>query len=121
MVIKFDPDVEIYNLYINVENLTAPTYDLVVKSQFSNDFLLEAELTTVTSNERYTHFSFEPEIDLKNDIGGIYEYIILENENIIDAGLIKIVNVGNELETKSYISNNETRKSRVLYRPKDNI
>jgi hypothetical protein len=44
---------------------------------------------------------------------------VSKNENIIDAGLIKIVNVGNELPTKSFVSNNEKRKSRVLYRPKE--
>ena len=117
MVIELNPLVEIYNMYINIENLTDTTYDLKIKSQFSNDYLLETTLTTVSSNERYTHFSFEPEIDLKNDIGGIYEYIISKNENVIDSGLIKIVNKGNELPTKSYISNNDTRKSKVLYRP----
>jgi len=117
MNIIFEEEKVFYDIYINV-GLLLDNYTLVIKSLYSNDILINVGLETILSNERYTHFRFELiDLDLKNDIGGIYEYIISFNDDIVDAGLIKVVNKENELSTKSYVSGNEKRKSKVLYRP----
>jgi len=120
MTIQLEENINIYNIYSNVEELFGSDYKLIIKSLYSNTNILVADLDTISSNDRYTHFQFNKgTIDLKNDINGIYEYTIKENDDIIDKGLVKIVNKGNELPTISYKSNNEQRKSKVLYRPKN--
>lgn len=121
MNIIFEEEKVSYDIYINVGLLLEPIYTLTIKSLYSNDELLVIDLTTILSNERYTHFRFSLNggLNLNNDIGGIYEYLIKLNNNLIDSGLIKVVNKENELPTKNYISNNETRKGKVLYRPKN--
>lgn len=121
MNIIFELNKLVYDIYINVGNIDEEKeYKLKINSLYSNDELLLIDLTTVLTNSRYTHFYFELENTnlLINDINGIYEYIILDDlENIVDTGLIKVINKLNGLPTKNYVSNNEKRKSRVLYRP----
>jgi hypothetical protein len=121
MNISFELNKSVYDIYINVGNIDEDKeYKLKIDSLYSNEELLLIDLTTVLTNGRYTHFYFELENTdlLKNDINGIYEYIILDDlDNIVDTGLVKIVNKVNGLPTKNYVSNNEKRKSRVLYRP----
>ncbi len=119
MTLELNNDINIYNIYSNIDNLLGE-YKLIIKSLYSNTDILVVDLDTITSNDRYTHFQFNKgNLDTKNDINGIYQYIIKESNDIIDSGLVKIVNKGNELPTISYVSNNETRKSKVLYRPKN--
>lgn len=148
MTLELNPNRLTYDLYVNIINYLEDKATLIVKSQYSNTILFQTILSTQLSNERYTYFEFETDLDLTNDINGIYEYIIVSSEttvfiwnlnfvkfneetrlfnfsdnsgeldgNTIDFGLIKIINKGNELETLSYISNNEERKAKILYRP----
>ena len=119
MNIVFEAEKISYDIYINVP-LLLDEYKLIINGLYSNDILLEINLTTILTNERYTHFRFSltDELDLRNDIGGIYEYFIQDIDGIIDSGLIKVINRENELSTKSYTSSNEKRKAKVLYRPK---
>lgn len=121
MNIIFELNKLVYDIYINVGNIDEEKeYKLKINSLYSNDELLLIDLNVVLTNGRYTYFDFELDEDFNftNDIAGIYEYLILDDlDDIVDTGLVKIVNKANTLPTKNYVSNNEKRKSRVLYRP----
>jgi hypothetical protein len=117
MTIKIESD-STYYLYSNVGELSGNSYTLAVNSLYTNTQLFTTEIELLESNERYSQFEFTPVVDLKNDVNGIYQFQIKDNENLIDVGMIKVFNPENNLPTKKYESKNETRKSVTVYRPK---
>ena len=106
------------NFYINYGPLVETTYVLELYSQHSNDNLVVIDITNTVSNERYTQFSIDvDDIQTNLDIDGIYNYTVKHDGEIIDYGLLKLINKNNELDSVSYQSDNEERKSRILYNP----
>lgn len=111
-------DTELVFFYINIGPLVEETYLLELYSQHSNDNLVAIDITTNESNSRYTQFSIEvADIPTDLDINGIYNYKVKFDGETIDYGLLKLINKNNELDSISYQSNNEDRKSRILYKP----
>ena len=106
------------NFYINYGPLVETTYVLELYSQHSNDNLVVIDITNTISNERYTQFSIDvDDIPTDLDINGIYNYVVKADNETIDYGLVKLINKNNELDSVSYQSDNEERKSRILYKP----
>lgn len=106
------------NKYINDD------VDFVVISQQSNDVLFRTTAYASTVNDRYSSFiiyqnRFEWSFDagFSQDIDGIYNYQLKIEDQVVDYGLIKIINEDNTLPTDSFISNNENGKSRIVYKP----
>lgn len=98
--------------------------DFVVISQHTNDILFKTVGHTLEINDRYTSFIIYPNefewsfnTGFEKDIDGIYNYELKIEDEIVDYGLIKIINEDNQLPTDSFISNNEDGKSRVVYNP----
>lgn len=97
---------------------------LTIVSQHTNDVLFQTTAYLSTINDRFSSFviytnEFEWSFDagFNKDIDGIYNYTLKIDNNIVDYGLIKIINEDNTLPTDSFISDNEDGKSRVIYKP----
>jgi hypothetical protein len=118
MTITIPAESENVNFYINYGPLLEAQYVLELYSQHSNDNLVNIDISNISSNDRYTHFGINVEdIPTTLDIDGIYNYRVKDQDEIIDYGLIKLINKNNELDSISYQSDNEERKSRILYKP----
>ena len=102
-------------------NATVPLGDVNVDitSQYSKEKIISQIATVVTSNERYSTISvFLAEELASKHYNGIYEYKVYSESNIYDEGLMKIVTEpGGGQGTRAYISNNEDREAKVVYRP----
>lgn len=107
-----------YNLYINSSNLTDDNFTLVCNSLHNNTLLFNASLVLEESNDRYTHFTFDTDVDLDNDISGMYEMSVFQDDIIIDKFIIKIVNNNNILQPEPFKSTNERREAISVFRPK---
>ena len=117
MTITIPTESELVNFYINYGPYVGTSYVLELYSQHSNDLLVSLDLTTISTNDRYTHFSIDvDDIPTTLDIDGIYNYKV-KDDDVIDYGLVKLINKNNELDSISYQSDNEERKSRILYKP----
>ena len=119
MTLKLYDNLTTYSLAFNVPNLTGQWY-LLLKSQLSNSYfeIDPVALTLVSTNDRYTEFTFEfPEGLPKEHKNGIYRYDLSDNSNI-HSGLLKVIcDTGGTMGTVSYISNNEDQEASVYYRP----
>jgi hypothetical protein len=110
-----------YSIFTNIGDLDEEgEYSLKVISLHSMTALIDTPLLLTTTNPRYSEFIFgDPQINLKADLDGVYTFVIYQEGEEIDRGLVKVKNAGNELPSKKYVSDNEDRKAKVLYRPKD--
>lgn len=120
MTIEFIQGALNYSLYLNVANVSpGVTQTLQITSQASNTEILSVPFTIDTTNDRYTKISFEIAVDLPaKHLNSVANYAVLINDALIDQGIIKIVtNPGGTTYTENYISTNETRQSKVYYRP----
>lgn len=124
MTLKLQDGVTSYNLSFNLANATVTdTWAIVLRSQLSHQYTEVGPyiLTIVSTNDRYTEFSFTIAADLPDEHkNGIYEYTI---QNVTEAaniqtGLLKLVcGTGGEDGYTAYESDNEEREGPVYYRP----
>lgn len=119
MTINIDTT-EQFTFTFNTPNIPTTGIFLRLDSQYSNDVFLLWPGTVIETNERYS----ELEIDLTGtDISsghhnGIYYYQVLDNDNIYDMGLCKLItNPGGSFGKVEYVSGNENREAQVFYRP----
>ena len=120
MTIQFNEGDLNYSLYLNVANVSSgATQTLLVSSQASNDEILNVPFTIGNTNDRYTRidFTIDAEIPAKH-LNSMADYSVIIDDATIDEGILKITtNPGGGTYTQNYISNNETRQSKVYYRP----
>lgn len=108
-----------FEFYINTPDLALGDVSFDIKSQLSNDLIVTTTASVIDSNDRYSTISvtLNEEIQSKH-YNGIYEYTVYSNENIYDTGLLKITTEpGGSTGTRPYVSNNEDRQAKVIYRP----
>ena len=116
MTITIPKEATSIKFYINQGPLLESSYILEMYSQHSNTLLFSTTMQIIESNERYTGFTITvADIPTTLDINGIYNYFV-KGDDIVDYGLMKLINKNNELDSVSYKSDNEERKSRILYK-----
>lgn len=116
MTITITADTQEYSLYINGQH----TVDrLKVVSLYSKEVLLDVTGITSTNTDRYTTIPFSVASGFEDrHVNGIYMYIAYNGEEIVDSATIKIITEpGGGQGTEPYISNNENRDAKVIYRP----
>lgn len=108
-----------FDFYINTPNIPLGDVNFDIKSQLSNTNISTLLASVTESNERYSTISvFLTEDITSKHYNGIYEYTVYSNENIYDTGLLKIITEpGGSTGTQAYVSNNEDRQAKVIYRP----
>jgi hypothetical protein len=117
MTLKLQDSTTSYNLSFNVTNVTG-NWTLTLKSQLSHLNILDTALTVVTTNNRYTEFSFDVPQELpEQHKNGIYEYTITNGVDT-EVGLLKLIcGTGGTDGYTAYESNNEEREAPIYYRP----
>jgi len=105
-------------LAVNTPNLTPGTYYLAVQSQYNKN-VWAWELTLLSSNERYSEFSYViSEDERKAHINGIYNYELQSETSVIEGGLLKMITEeGGSTGTQEYVSDKETTEAYTYYRP----
>ena len=120
MTIQFNEETLNYSLYLNVANVAEGTVQtLNISSQASNTDILSVPFTISTTNNRYTQIDFTIDVTISpKHLNSMANYQVIIDGNIVDQGIIKITtNPGGGDFTINYISDNETRQSKVYYRP----
>lgn len=104
---------------VNVANMPTSNVSFQLMSQHSNDVMLTDDVVVTETNDRYTTFTLALPTDFyKKHYNGIYEYTLSDAENTYDRGLLKLVlTPGGDFGKNQYISNNEERQAKVIYRP----
>ena len=118
MTLKLTDGINLYNLAFNLQNVTG-SWTLSLRSQLSHTNIIdEAAMTTVSTGDRYTEFSFIiPDGLPEEHKNGIYEYTIT-NGTDSETGLLKLITgSGGTTGTQAYVSNNEDREATVYFRP----
>ena len=119
MTIKIKENQTYFDFAVDVPNITNMICDFIVTSQHSNDTLFGVKAYLIETNDRYSRFTCDiPSDTALNHWNGMHLYRLYLNETTYDTGSFKWVSSpGGETGTESYISNNETRQSKVIYRP----
>ncbi len=107
-----------FEFAIDTPNINIDTV-LEVSSQHSNTILFSIPATLLNSNDRYSRFECTVPTNLWNEHkDGMHTYRVIEGETVYDTGSFKLVTTpGGTAGTEPYISNNETRQAKVIYRP----
>ena len=105
------------NVSFNVSNVSG-THELKITSQYGKEVTTWA-LTLVETNDRYSEFTLDfTEAQTKAHSNGIYNYILLQDGETINSGLLKlIIENGGSNDTVEYISDNDNREAPTYYRP----
>lgn len=108
-----------FTMTVNTPNVSAIGTVIQITSQHSNDTLFRLDVSIVETNDRFTTVTCDLPTDFyKQHYNGIYEYQLEANAEIVDTGLVKIITQpGGEFGKSEYISNNENRQAKVIYRP----
>ena len=119
MTIKIIENQTTFQFAVDVPDIIETVLTLTVTSQHSNDVLFTLEAEVIETNSRYTRFNCDTPSDLwDNHWEGMHLYRLHAGTNTYDTGSFKLVlNPGGKVGTEPYISNNETRQSKVIYRP----
>ena len=108
-----------FEMTVNQPNVSSTGTAITVRSQHSNDTLFFSAVSIVETNDRFTTVTCTLPTDFyKQHYNGIYEYELEANAEVVDTGLVKIVTQpGGDFGKSEYISNNEDRQAKVIYRP----
>lgn len=104
---------------VNVANMPISDINLTLTSQHSNDEVINDDVVVSETNDRFTTIQLDLPTDFyKLHYNGIYEYTISGAGTIYDTGLLKMVlTPGGDFGKEEYISNNDNRQAKVIYRP----
>lgn len=119
MTIKILEGETSFEFAVDVPNIPTATCDFTVTSQHSNDVLFTVTANRTNTNDRYTSFTADVPVDtdLKH-WNGMHNYRLYRDNTTHDTGSFKLItNPGGTTGTEPYISNNETRQAKVIYRP----
>ena len=118
MTVNID-STNIFEMTVNTPNVSEVGTVIEIVSQHSNDTLFRLDVDIVETNDRYTTVTCELPTDFyKQHYNGIYEYTLEAEAEVVDQGLVKIVTTpGGDFGKNEYISDNENRQAKVIYRP----
>ena len=107
-----------FTFAIDTPNITIDT-QLEVTSQHSNTVLFDLPAVLINSNDRYSRFECVVPTNLWNEHkDGMHTYRVYAAETTYDTGSFKLVTTpGGTAGTEPYVSNNEKRQAKVIYRP----
>ena len=107
-------------LYFNIPNIEDALYDFEITSQWSHQPVLISN-ALLSTNDRYTHFQVLFPAGFSDEHkNGIYNWRLLKQGELIEAGLAKIITEpGGSTGMIDYTSTPETeeRVADVYYRP----
>lgn len=108
-----------FEFSFNTPNTATTGMYLKLTSEYSNEVLFDQLASDVVTNDRFTTLSISLDVALSSDHkNGIYKYEVYDSANLYDQGLVKlIITPGGDFGKREYISNNENREAKVIFRP----